>query len=102
MSTERHQIESELPEEPEEPEEIRDSLVIELCKSRDQCCKELGDEGCGQCPVERKCRRLWHPVEEAIDHNLSLTEYRYLNQQFYALRLERNQHLQRRYKAIHP
>ena len=90
MSTERRQVEGQLPTEPEEQEEIHDPLVIKLCESRDQCCDELGDGGCGQCPVNRKCLRLWRSVEKAIDHDLSLREYRCLSQQFYALRLERN------------
>jgi len=70
---------------------IDDPLVLELTKAWVKCCDELGVLGCEICPVRRKCQRLAVEIADIVNHNLSLTEYRRLNQKFFLLKQERDQ-----------
>jgi len=104
MSTERRQVESQLPIEPAEPVNPPPLLVEALGKARDKCYEELDmvgyTKGCDRCPVREKCCRLWRlEVEEAVGE-LNLTEYRRLDQKFYSLKLERDRILEKREKVF--
>ncbi len=102
MSTEKGQIESQLPVEPEEPEGICNPLLLALGEARDRCCDELDMGGCDRCPVRGKCRRLWRLEVDDVVGGLNLTEYRRLDQKFYMLKLERDRILKKREKVLAP
>ena len=97
MSTERRQREGII-EENGEPDPLVKALEVTLLK----CSKELGVLDCHSCPVEKKCDRLWPMPSKKSKRNLNLTEYRRLDQEFYALKLERDRILEKREKVLAP
>lgn len=94
MSTERRQREGIAPG-PEEQDPLSVALGETICK----CCDEMGAMGCSNCPVERKCHRIWQQGVEDPE-KVTMTEYRRLSKKFDELRRERDCILAKRRQGV--